>query len=250
MSRSRRTGRRGSRGASSCGRRRAPPEGAHEVGLRGAADARDVRAGVDGELHGIRADPTGGSDDEHPVAAGDVGRAQRLQGGDRRHRHRGGLHRDGRRTPGQPGHRHDGQLGERPAGRAVHGIPDRVAGHALADALDLPAARRGRGCGRAVRRPRASRAASGRPVIRCQCPGRLRPPRRDEDLAGAGHGVGHVLEPKHVGRAVAVLHDGLHGVSLSWKSSGRTPQYPYGVRCGKPPPSTPRGVRMPSARPR
>ena len=40
----------------------------HQVGLRRAADAGDVGAEVDGELHGVRPDPAGRPDDEHAVA--------------------------------------------------------------------------------------------------------------------------------------------------------------------------------------
>jgi hypothetical protein len=189
-------------------------ERAHELGLGGPADTGDGGAEVDGELDGERAHPSRGADDEHPITAADAGLAQRLEGGETRDGDgRGLLHGDGRRAGCEAGERQHRELGERPAGGAVHGIPDGVLGDAVAQRDD-----------------RAGHVAPGDPVLRAaqtqaepsqqgqaghDVPRAAVDPGRgdaNEHLAGAGGRVGHLGEGQLVAGAVLVLHDGSHDI--------------------------------------
>ena len=165
------------------------------------------------ELHGIRADATGRPDDQHAVALAHPSGPERLERGERRDGHGGGLlDREVRGARGQPLHGDDGQLGERPPSGAVHGVPHDVVGHTLADRLD--------GAGDVA----ARRAVAGSAEPEGE-PGRERNPRHGvprppvdpggadphEHLARRWHGVGHLVEAELLGAAVPVLHDRLHG---------------------------------------
>ena len=109
-------------------------EGAHEVELRGAGHAGDLRPGGLGELDGVAAHAAGRADDEHLLPCPDAPGIEALQRGARRDRHRGGL-REGE-VPGLAGQLAllgDGVLGEAALPGAVDLVADGEPGHLRPD---------------------------------------------------------------------------------------------------------------------
>ncbi|HTE60529.1 MAG TPA: hypothetical protein VK631_09275, partial [Solirubrobacteraceae bacterium] len=114
------------------------PDRPHQVQLRRAAHAGDLRSGCLGDLHGERPDPARRTDDQHVLAGLDAPAvAEGLQGGEGGDRNRGRLLEGQiRRHPRQPVRSRQGVLGEGGATRAEHRLPRSESRHLRTDRLD------------------------------------------------------------------------------------------------------------------
>jgi hypothetical protein len=199
-------------------------QAAHQVELGGARHTGDLGALGHRELDREAADPAGRADDQHPLAGADAAGAQGLQRGERRDgrdrrllvRRRGGL-------GGELGLAGHGVLRERARPDPEHLVAGGEAGDPGADlddrARELAARHRlawpaqpgdqAHEVGRAGHQvPRPAVDAGG--------------VHADQDLAVTGRGDGQIGDAEHVGVAVRVLGERLHGAGESLRGHVRS----------------------------